>query len=62
MANQVTKDELVALIVDEWSASYSDNGAIWKKAFDKLLIAKESADPQILHEAFIKAREVWHTK
>lgn len=56
-----SKRDLADLVKNEWEASYSDNGAIWKQAYDKLIVARELVTAEELHQAIELARSEWPT-
>jgi hypothetical protein len=49
-------EEMVSLIRQEWSDSMSDNGSIWQKTYNKLMLAK-SQYPEIYSQALAIAQE-----
>ena len=54
-----TLNKLVDLIIDEWSASYSDNGAIWSKARSTLVEESKDYSPKMLAKAREIAQDHW---
>lgn len=49
-------ETMVNLIRQEWSDAMSDNGAIWKRSYDALQLAK-TAYPDLYDEALAMAYE-----
>lgn len=52
MEHGVTVQRLSELIIAEWLDSQSDNGAIWKKSWEALQLAKEGCGEEKLQEAY----------
>ena len=50
---------LADLFIQEWISSYSDNGAIWATAAERLRKAKEAEAQQVIDEALQIARDRW---
>ena len=50
---------LADLFIQEWISSYSDNGAIWNEAADRLRKAKEVEAQKVIDEALQIARDRW---
>lgn len=53
----MTVEELRDLILEEWSASMSDSGAIWDVAYKRLRKALDAAPQEMREEAYALARE-----
>lgn len=52
----MTVEELKDLILEEWSASMSDSGAIWDVAYKKLQKALAGVSQEMREEAYALAR------
>jgi len=59
MEQRSEAEKLADLIIEEWISAYSDNGAIWQKAFDQLQAAKRRETERIIDEAMWIARARW---
>lgn len=59
MEQRSEAEKLADLIIEEWLSAYSDNGAIWQKAFDQLQAAKRRETERIIDEAMWIARARW---
>ena len=60
MEQRSEAEKLADLIMQEWLAAYSDNGAIWQKAFDELKAAKEREAQAVIDEALAIAYDRWN--
>lgn len=60
MEQRSEAEKLADLIVQEWISAYSDNGAIWQKAYDQLLAAKQREAQMVIDEAMEIARARWN--
>lgn len=60
MENQNLEKD-VELTLETWSASFSDNGAIWEKWNSKLSEAKKSWSPEYAKQVYETARSQWPT-
>ena len=60
MEQRSEAERLADLIMQEWLAAYSDNGAIWQKAFDELKAAKEREAQAVIDEALAIAYDRWN--
>lgn len=49
----------VHLTLETWSASYSDNGAIWEAWNNRLVEAKKSWSPEYAQEVYETAKAQW---
>ena len=59
MEQRSEAEKLADLIVQEWISAYSDNGAIWQKAYDQLKAAKLREAQAVIDEAMEIARARW---
>jgi hypothetical protein len=59
MEQRSEAEKLADLVIQEWISAYSDNGAIWQKAFDQLKAAKEQEAQAVIDEALQIARHRW---
>ena len=59
MGQRSEAEKLADLIVQEWISAYSDNGAIWATAAERLRKAKEAEAQQVIDEALQIARDRW---
>ena len=59
MEQRSEAEKLADLIVQEWISAYSDNGAIWQKAYDQLRAAKLREAQAVIDEAMEIARARW---
>ena len=48
---EITVERLADLIIAEWSDKQSDSGAIWRKSWEALELAKKDCGDELLHEA-----------
>lgn len=60
MEQRSEAERLADLIMQEWLAAYSDNGAIWQKAFDELKAAKQREAQAVIDEALAIAYDRWN--
>jgi hypothetical protein len=60
MEQRSEAEKLADLIVQEWISAYSDNGAIWQKAYDQLVAAKQREAQMVIDEAMEIARARWN--
>lgn len=60
MEQRSEAEKLADLIMQEWLAAYSDNGAIWQKAFDELKAAKQREAQAVIDEALAIAYDRWN--
>ena len=60
MGQRSEAEKLADLIVQEWISAYSDNGAIWQKAFDELKAAKQREAQAVIDEALEIAYDRWN--
>ena len=60
MEQRSEAEKLADLIMQEWLAAYSDNGAIWQKAFDNLKAAKQREAEAVIDEALAIAYDRWN--
>ena len=59
MGQRSEAEKLADLIIQEWISAYSDNGAIWATAAERLRKAKEVEAQQVIDEALKIARHRW---
>jgi 2-oxo-4-hydroxy-4-carboxy--5-ureidoimidazoline (OHCU) decarboxylase len=59
MGQRSEAEKLADLMVQEWISAYSDNGAIWATAAERLRKAKEAEAQQVIDEALKIARDRW---
>lgn len=59
MEHSKEASKLADLFIQEWISSYSDNGAIWATAAERLRKAKEAEAQQVIDEALKIARHRW---
>ena len=59
MGQRSEAEKLADLMVQEWISAYSDNGAIWATAAERLRKAKEAEAQQVIDEALQIARDRW---
>ena len=59
MEHSKEASELADLFIQEWISAYSDNGAIWTKAADRLRKAKAEEAQKVIDEALKIARDRW---
>ena len=60
MEQRSEAEKLADLVIQEWISAYSDNGAIWKKAFDELQAAKQREAQAVIDEALQIAYDRWN--
>lgn len=60
MEQRSEAEKLADLIMQEWLSAYSDNGAIWQKAFDELKAAKQREAQETIDEALQIAYDRWN--
>ena len=60
MGQRSEAEKLADLIIEEWISAYSDNGAIWQKAYDRFQAARERETQQIIDEALAIAYDRWN--
>lgn len=60
MEQRSEAERLADLIMQEWISAYSDNGAIWQKAFDELQAAKQREAQAVIDEALQIAYDRWN--
>lgn len=60
MEQRSEAEKLADLVIQEWISAYSDNGAIWQKAFDELKAAKEREAQEVIDEAMKIAYDRWN--
>ena len=60
MEQRSEAEKLADLIMQEWISAYSDNGAIWQKAFDELQAAKQREAQAVIDEALQIAYDRWN--
>lgn len=60
MEQRSEAEKLADLIMQEWLAAYSDNGAIWQKAFDELKAAKQREAQAVIDEGLAIAYDRWN--
>lgn len=60
MEQRSEAEKLADLIMQEWLAAYSDNGAIWQKAFEELKAAKQREAQAVIDEALAIAYDRWN--
>jgi len=59
MGQRSEAEKLADLMVEEWIAAYSDNGAIWQTAWEQLKAAKLREAQVVIDEALEIARARW---
>jgi len=59
MVQRSEAEKLADLMVEEWIAAYSDNGAIWQSAWEQLKAAKLREAQAVIDEALEIARARW---
>ena len=59
MEQRSEAEKLADLMVEEWIAAYSDNGAIWQTAYEQLKAAKLREAQAVIDEALEIARARW---
>ena len=60
MEQRSEAEKLADLVIQEWISAYSDNGAIWQKAFDELKRAKQQEAQAVIDEAMQIAYDRWN--
>ena len=60
MEQRSDAEKLADLVMQEWLSAYSDNGAIWQKAFDELKAAKQREAQETIDEAMQIAYDRWN--
>ena len=60
MGQRSEAEKLADLMVQEWIAAYSDNGAIWQTAWEQLKAAKLREAQVVIDEALEIARARWN--
>ena len=55
----IQAQKLTHLIIEEWLASYSDNGQLWEKARAELVGESKNYSPKVLAEAREIAQARW---
>ena len=60
MEQRSEAERLADLVMQEWLSAYSDNGAIWQKAFDELKAAKQREAQETIDEALQIAYDRWN--
>jgi hypothetical protein len=51
--------KIADLMMQEWLSSYSDNGAIWDRDYQRLQTAKGRVSEEIVAEAYEIAKARW---
>ena len=59
MEERSEAEKLADLMIEEWIAAYSDNGAIWQTAYERLRAAKLREAQAVIDEALEIARARW---
>ena len=60
MEHRSEAEKLADLMMEEWVSAYSDNGAIWSTAVERLRKAKEAEAQHVIDEALEIARARWY--
>jgi hypothetical protein len=60
MEQRSEAEKLADLIIEEWISAYSDNGAIWQKAYDRFQAAKQREAQAVIDEALQIAYDRWN--
>jgi hypothetical protein len=60
MEQRSEAEKLADLIIEEWISAYSDNGAIWQKAYDQFQAARKRETQEIIDEALAIAHDRWN--
>jgi len=55
----LTAHKIAWMIVEHWSDSYSDNGAVWERSRKALEVVQATASPEIWEEALVIAHNLW---